>query len=511
MQYDLPPSVREHTSYKEAPMNPKRWLCLAAVLVPVSTVVHASSPDTLWTGAYGGDTAEEIRCISATDDGGFVFSGSVWMTTPVEQSDVYVGRIDANGDSLWTTHFGGGGSDVGYAVRETPDDGFIVAGMYSAVGTDDRNVYLVKLNSMGGVEWQKFFGGPQNDEARDVQVLVGDGGYIITGFTRSFGAYGSDVYVIRTTADGDSIATHHYNYSINDVGMSICETVDAYVVCGHTQSPTDYDLMIMQTSTHLDPEWVQQYGGSGNDIGFSVKVTPVDFGFIIGGETSSFGAGGMDGWALKTDASGDTLWTRTVGDADYNRFFGADLCPDGGYAFAGQYASVPFENRKFYAAKLDAGGTLLWEQTYGPIGDECVALSMQHVPAGGFIMGGYVTWTADDNRDAFVVRLAEEGPSAVESPDSGAPPVAVRVTPNPSSGSVRVVFDSEADGVVQATICDAAGRLVARPWTRTLDAHLRVLEWDGKGLDGRPAAPGVYFYGLTTEGRHLAGSLVRTR
>jgi hypothetical protein len=485
------------------------WL-LAALCLAVASA-SATPPDTLWTRTYGGHTDEQIRCIARTADGGSVFSGSAAGIGPSLQVDAYVGRIDANGDTLWTTTFGGPGSDVGYAVRATQDDGFIVAGMSEVTGFDDRDVYLVKLDANGDIEWQETYGGSEYDEARDVQVLVGDGGYIITGYTRSFGAYGSDVYMIRTTATGDTIATNHFDYSINDVGMSVCETMDAYVVCGHSQSATDHDLLMMQTTTHLEFDWAHEYGGAGHDVGFSVALALVDFGFFVGGETSSFGAGDADGWVLRTDASGDTLWTRTIGDELPNRFFANVIVADGGCVFAGQHASVPFEDRKVLAAKVGDDGTVEWETTYGPPGEECLALSLDVTIDGDYVLAGHLRETSGGDFDAYVIRLEGDSGSGIAppTPARAAPPVVVY--PNPSAGAVTLAWQSPAVSLAGGGIFDCTGRLLAHAPSQPSGAAGQLLRWDGLTPGGQVAPPGVYFYRLRFGQQTVAGRLIRTR
>jgi len=479
-------------------------------VVLLTVHVTASPPDSLWMRIYGGSTLEEIRCLSETSDSGYVFTGYVSIAAPTSHTDVYAGRLAANGDTVWTTNFGGLANDRGYAIRETPDGGYVMAGSYTYVDdTSNMDVYLVKLNALGGIEWERLYGGTGYDEAYDVMVARGDSGFVVAGYTRSFGGYGSDAYLIRTDSAGDTLFTHHYDHTINDKAMSVCETVEGYVFCGHTQSATEYSLLLTKTTTHLEPVWTKGYGGAENDIGMCVRLVPEDFGFIVGGETASFGAGNADGWALRTDMNGDTLWTRTVGDTLYNRFFSVDVTQDGGYVLGGQYGSVPFTDRKFYAAKLDAAGALEWKGTYGFLGEQCVALSMEQTHDGGYVMGGYVRWTSTNDMDGLVIRLGEEdaGVGSATDEQAGAP----MSFPNPSSGALRILFGADAGSRAECLIYDIGGRLVARVPSHKLDSGQCVSAWDGNDLAGTAAPPGVYLYRLMAGNKEIRGKTVLVR
>lgn len=483
------------------------------VILSLAGACYAAAPDTLWTRAYGDTSHAEIRCIDQTSDSGFIFTGHVWIDDGFVpgHTEVYTVRLDANGDTLWTNTYTNSGDGVGYGVRETPDGGFVTAGYTTSALAVDQNVYLVKLNSLGGIVWEKMYGhAGGRDEANDVRVLHGDSGFVVVGFATTPGPFRSDVYLLRTDSSGDTLFTGRYNYTINDRGYSVCETTDGFVIAGHAQSATEYDVLLLKTTSHLDTVWSRRYGGtSEDDIAYSVKLTPKDFGFVVAGRTSSYGAGGSDGWVLKTDLNGDTLWTLTVGDSLLNEFFAVDTTYDGGYVVGGMYGGVPFEDRKFYAAKLSAAGAIEWEETYGPPRDECACLDMIQTYDGGYVMGGYVRWTHTGWRNAYVIRLGDDSGSGVE---PGVPQVlGVKASPNPFTGSVRIEFALDAKVRPEIGIYDVAGRLVRSVPTGTLHPARHTFEWDGKDGSGADVHPGVYFCRIKAGAREVTGKLVLAR
>ena len=493
-------------------MTTARCVLLGICVIAVSAAgARASAPDSLWMRTYGDASTQEIRCITETSDHGYIFAGSNYVEgAGGGHVEAYVVKLDSDGDTLWTTSFRGAGEARAYAVRETFDGGYITAGYYGYLPlADDRNVCLVKLNSLGGIAWERTYGGIGYDEAHDVRVLHGDSGFVVTGYTRSFGVYGSDVYLIRTTSTGDTLFTRYYGSTINDKGYSICETTDGYVLCGISQTATEYNLYIVKTTSHLDTVWTKTYGGSEDDAGYSIRLTPADFGFIIGGQTASFGAGADDGWAVKTDLNGDTLWTRTVGDSLYNRFFSVDTTSDGGYVFAGQYGHVPLEERDIYAAKLAPDGTLEWEARYGTANED-VALSIEQTTDGRYILGGYTKdWDSGD-MDAFVVRLGSEDESGLE-PQPALSGIMIAASPNPFTGSVGIAFRLDVKSRAKLSIFDVAGRLVRSISSGTLYPGRHSFDWDGKDGSGSSVPPGVYFCRLSVGGREATTKMVLAR
>ncbi|TYO95653.1 hypothetical protein [Desulfallas thermosapovorans] len=229
--------------------------------------------------------------IQPTNDGGYIIVGE---TQSGQDYDLYLVKLSAKGYFQWHKTFGGSKNERGYSVRQTGDGGYIIAGNTQPVfGRGDYNVYLVKTDASGRQQWNREFGGTSEDTGTCV-LQTSDGGYIIAGTTNSTGAGASDAYLIKTDAAGKK-------------------------------------------------EWEKTFGGKETDSATVVRQTS-DGGFIVAGQTYSFGAGGYDVYLVKTDASGNETWTQTFGGVNWDTAASVEQTSDGGYIVVGQTSSFGIGN-----------------------------------------------------------------------------------------------------------------------------------------------------------------------
>jgi hypothetical protein len=309
--------------------------------------------------------------------------------------------------STWAKTYGGSDDDCATSIQETSDGGFIVAGYTKSFGAGDVNHWILKLNSNGDVSWQKTYGGSSFDYGGSIQE-TSDGGFIAAGHTDSYGAGGGDYWILKLDANGNVTWQKTYGGSDGEWSPSIQETSDGgFIVVGDTRSygAGGGDYWILKLDANGNVTWQKTYGGSSIDSARSIKETS-DGGFIVAGDTRSFGAGYGDYWILKLDANGNVTWQKTYGGSYLDVALSIQETFDGGFIVAGYTISYGVGDYDFWILKLDANGDVAWQKTYGGYQRD-TALSIQETSDGGFISAGYTDKWGVNN--CWILKLDANG------------------------------------------------------------------------------------------------------
>jgi len=339
-----------------------------------------------WAKSYGGAKDDYAYSIQQTSDGGYIVAGST-RSFGVGWDDIWVLKLNANGDVVWQKIYGGSAYDYANSIQQTSDGGYIVAGSTWSFGAGNYDIWVLKLDANGTVVWQKTYGGSDWDRAYSIQQ-TSDGGYIVAGETYSFGA-GNNFWVIKLDANGTVVWQKTYGGSWNESAKSIQQTSDGgYIVAGWTRSfgvGWD-DFWVLKLDANGDVVWQKIYGGPGYDYANSIQQTS-DGGYIVAGETYSFGAGGYDFWVLKLNANGDVVWQKTYGGSYDDYAKSIQQTSDGGYIVAGYTDSFGVGWTDIWVLKLNANGDVVWQKTYGGSSSD-YANSIQQTSDGGYIVAG---------------------------------------------------------------------------------------------------------------------------
>jgi len=375
----------------------------------------------------------------------------------------------------WWKTYGGPYNDNGTSGQQTTDGGYIVAGWTEGFGPGSYSVYLIKTNTSGDTLWTRTCGGPQDDVGFSVQQTAD--GYIIAGWTRSFGAENKDVCLIKTDASGDTTWTRTYGGPGDDGGYSVQQTSDGgFVIAGYTYSfgAGSSGAYLVKTNSTGDTLWTRTYGGTRDDVGYSAQQT-TDGGYVIAGRTQSVGAGNEDVYLIKTNTSGDTLWTRTYGGTDYDGGRSVQQTADGGYIITGYTHSSGAGSGDVYLIKTNASGDTLWTRTYGGPSPD-VGYSAQQTSDSGYIITGYTYSFGTHYGDVYLIKTDANGNVGIEEPLTWHPanPARLLVRPNPFTSFARVPgHETEL-----FALSDVTGRQVA------------ICKGDRVGEELRP---GIYF------------------
>lgn len=307
----------------------------------------------LWQKCIGGTNNEYVEDIKATNDGGYILTGYTNSNNNGDVSlnhggyDLWVVKLDVNGNISWSKLLGGSLNDYGYSIAITTDGGYIVAGKTNSNNGDvsgnhstgsNFDTWVVKLTVTGGISWKKCFGGTDTEWAWDIHQTT-DGNYIFIGGTNTnnngdvSGLHGADdIWVVKINTIGNIIWQKCMGGSLTEDATCILQTNDGgYIFCGTTYS-TDGDI----TYSHGNSEawvvklnsigsitWQHCYGGSSDEFLWCIDQTP-DGGYFVNGRTNSVdgdivGQTGQDDvWALQLSINGTIQWQKCMGRYDFS-------------------------------------------------------------------------------------------------------------------------------------------------------------------------------------------------
>lgn len=331
-----------------------------------------------------------VRSINSTSDGGILISGSTNLRD--WHLDIFIMKLDSNGRIEWQRLYGTDEEDKPYGgVHETADGGYIVVGFTMASVYGTHVVWVLKLTSFGDIEWQKTYGTGDAPDFPYASDLTSDGGLIISGQTYSYGDY-SDIWIFKLDSSGNIEWQRTYGGTsdVEESGNVIHQTIDGgYILAGCTRSfgAGNLDYWVLKLDSSGDVEWQRTYGGEDLELAYSILPTR-DGGYIVGGRTESFGAGGNDCWVLKLSFYGDIEWQRAYGGVgDWDSCVAIIEDDDGGYILGGATNSFGAGRRELWAMNLNSIGDILWQRTYGGRGID-YAHTIHKTADGSYVFAG---------------------------------------------------------------------------------------------------------------------------
>lgn len=480
-------------------------------VIALATAVLAQAPDTLWTRTYGERLDSDYAySVQQTSDGGYILAGA---TKPffAANDEVFLIKTDSAGDTLWARRYGGEGDDQGKSVHQTSDGGYIIAGWTESFGAGLVDFYLIKTDSNGDTLWTREYGGAGSDCAYSVDT-TSDGGYIIGGYTNSFGAGVNDLYLVKTDADGDTLWTRVYGGANQDECRAVRQTADGgYIAAGATSSfgSGGYDVYLVRTDASGDSLWSRAIGGGSADRAYSLDLTP-DGGCVVAGYTGSFGAGVSDVYLIRINADGDTLWTKTYGGLGHEAAYSVRRLFCGGYVIAGYTDSCCAGGYDVYVIRTDSGGDTLWTRAFGASGND-YGRSVRETSDCGYIVAGDITRPGGTKPDAYLIRIDSDC-SGIDSDKLDRPTFSLwRTGPNPLRDMTSIRYSLSLDAGVRLRVVSPTGQEI-----RTLvdgvegrGDHLTI--WDGRDNNGQRVAAGVYLLRLEIEGQAASQKLIVVR
>lgn len=381
-------------------------LLTAAVALSLLTGSFASElsrqvPYEEWNRTFGGTYGDGIWSAQMTNDGGYLLVG--YTSVRGEGSDLWLIRIDSKGRDLWHRIFGGSGEDVGYFIQNTRDGGSVITGSTKSYGIGDERLWLLKVDSNGSKQWDRTFSGfvsSSGDGGWSVNETA-DGGYIVTGYTKSYGSGGKDLWLIKTDSEGFKQWDKTFGGSKDDVGMSVIQAADGgFVVAGRTASygSGKDDIWLLMTDLEGRELWNRTFGGAEDDVGF--QVLEIDDGYAIVGRTQ-LGREGKNAILIKTDLKGIKKWEKTYQKDSAG--ISVQRTSDNGFLISGRI-DLPRTGRDAIIIKTDSSGREEWAMPLGGPGEEtgCFALEGRD---GGYLLAGITDSFGSGAEDAWLLKL----------------------------------------------------------------------------------------------------------
>jgi len=465
---------------------------LAALVVVLVPMLAGASPITFQR-TYGGPDDDMGSCAQQTTDGGYIVTGSYGVLT--DSGFGWFIKTDARGDTVWTRKLGGAW------VQQTTDSGFIALGGVSS-DSGPGSIWLVKIDADGDTLWSRFYAG---GVAANMVEQTADGGYVMTGTDSYSSQNGGDVYILKTDAGGDTLWTRTFGGPKDDEGWSIQQTSDhGYIITALTWSfgAGNQKIWVIKTDSMGDTLWTRLFGGDSTSCGDWAQQT-ADGDYFVAGWTCLYSSCPQV-YLIKTNSVGDTLWTRTIGSQGYFvEGFSGQQVKDGGYIIVGGCEDTTTGNIDGYLARTDANGDTLWTRTFGgPSYD--AGYSVRQTADGGYVICGQTYSFGAGGSDFYLIKTDENGNLAIaESKASStcAPALSLACSPNPFSASTRISLTSRVSGsgVLSLRVFDVQGRLVKR-LTASRESYV---VWNGTDDAGRLLPSGPYFVRCDATGKRV--------
>lgn len=364
-------------------------------------------PTQIFSKTYGTNVSDLVTSVCQANDGGIVICGYT-IASAFGDNDFYVTKLDDSGYVAWSNIYGGSGNDQATCIEKTTDGAYIIAGQTTTF-SGGFDPFTLKIDNAGNTQWSKYYRWWNQDYANNV-TQTSDGGYILTGYSNSYGAGEFDVNVIKIDVSGSIMWTKFYGGTSNDFGNSIKETNDAgYMVGGYTFSFGNLgDGYMIKIYGDGGFNWSKSYGGTGFD---SFKdMQKASNGYIACGSTTSFGLILADAYIVNIDPQGFPYWSRTFGSNGSGESIlnSVRQTSDGGFILGGSFQSTITNAGDMCLLKIFGDGAFNYSKIFGGVSGD-IATSIRVKTDGGFLLAGTTSSYGAGSNDAYVQSLKPDG------------------------------------------------------------------------------------------------------
>lgn len=487
-------------------------LLLIATLTVVMMGAASAELDTVWVNTYGGAAADGFRQAIPTSDGGFVAVGYTY-SFGAGDVDLFAVKTDGAGDTLWMRAYGGPSMDYGHGICETDDGSYVLAGYTMSFGAGREDVYLLKLDADGDTLWVRTYGGSGLDEAKSV-CFTSDGHIVVAGQTESFGSGRSDVYLLKLGADGDTVWTRVFGGSRGEWAEGVCEMADGcYGISGTTGSfNSTRDAYVLKIDPLGNIVWEDNYGSSNlyrEDYGMRVFAM-ADTGVVATGwRTDQDNADPCQAAFLRLNQAGGQQ--RYLKHSDPYVEYGSSICQvaDEGFLICGAAKNETTHKNDLFLIRRIQGIGWAWSQTIGGDGSDwgCSALEIE---PGYYIIAGYTESSGNGSFDGWLLKM-READAAVPAVRAGSTVFLAVPTPNPFGPMSALSFTLPCAMQTELAMYDVSGRRIAILTQGLLGPGEHAVIWYGRDDRGVEVSPGVYVARLRAGVSTVSRKVVRLK
>ena len=434
---------------------------------------------------YGNFSYNYGMSVHQEADTGYVILANV--TGNSGNNNIQLFKIDKNGGYVWSKLYADSAIFWGESLKRTPDHGYLITGYTNKTDTAGYDVMLIKTDSVGNKEWEHYYGGTDWDFGNDV-TIASDSNYLVCGSTYSYGAGNTDMYLLKINTQGDTLWTKTFGGAYEDVATSIdvCKNGDI-LMAGYTKSygAGNYDALLVRYDSAGNYLWYKAYGDTAIDKIYSVREN-YNKDIVLGGYTSSFGAGGDDFYLIYADSLGAQKWYQAVGGPDNERAYTMDLTADSGYVLSGTTSGAGYQDVYFY--KMLANGQWNYSTSHGSVQQDN-ANAIKQTLDGGYIIVGSSSGFGGCLSNVFVIKTGVDGLSVPYNSIfefTSSKTNTLKIYPNPFSSQAVIELPNEITKPSIFYLCNSLGNLVFK----------REIAYGAKNfiLNRNNLSEGIYYY-----------------
>ena len=366
---------------------------------------------------FGQYDAEMGYSIRSTKDNGFIIAGatsSYWSTDSLPRAyktlhgvtDAIIAKVDSLGNPEWVRTYGGDFFESAFNAAENQEGGYFFVGYTNSTGNGLYDFWLVNLDEDGNVIWEKTYGTPKMNVGLYGDQTA-DGGYAIAGYTVPLDRNDKDFWLLKTDNNGDSLWSSFYGDTLNQSVNNFQQTLDGgFILVGETWGSNTNNDILIIKTNSYGKQEWSQKIIEARNDQ-AYAIKETNNGYILVGTTTSLGAGNKDIWLIKLDEIGNVDWSKTYGGEALEYGFDVTTLNDG-YVFTGSTSSYGTEFYDIWIIKVDFEGELIWEELYGgPMID--IGRSIINNGTDGFTILGQTSSYGSGEYDFWMIKTDEFG------------------------------------------------------------------------------------------------------